>query len=267
MNNEKIIRTENLSKSFGNVEAVKNVDLDVRKGEVMALVGDNGAGKSTLIKMLCGVLQPTAGSVYIRGEQAKFSGYTDAQSRGIETVYQDLALAENQTVAANVFLGKEPIQKGFLGRILRVVDEDRMMNESKEALERVNISVDPKAKTVNLSGGQRQAVAIARTLQSSPEILILDEPMSALSIEGAQNVLDVIRNLREQGLSILFISHNIQEILTIADRVSVLSQGELMGVSDAAKTNREEIVAMMMGVEDVTQISDASDTMTSESTG
>lgn len=245
-----IIRTDGLSKRFGNVQAVTDVDVAVREGEVMTIVGDNGAGKSTLIKMLCGVLQPSDGQIYIHGESVTFGGYNDARANGIETVYQDLALADKQTVAANVFLGNEPLRDDFLGQTLRLVDKEYMHEQSAVALDRVKIPVDPQARVENLSGGQQQAVAIARALQSSPDILIMDEPTSALSIEGVRNVLDVIENLQEQGLTIVLISHNIQQVLAIADRISVLAQGRLMGVRDAAETDREEIVSMMMGVAD-----------------
>ncbi|MFB6105996.1 MAG: ATP-binding cassette domain-containing protein [Halobacteriaceae archaeon] len=245
-----IVRTEDLSKSFGKVHAVRDVNFEVEEGEVMALVGDNGAGKSTLIKMLCGVLQPSDGDIYVRGDRVEFHNYNDARHAGIETVYQDLALANKQTVSANVFLGHEPIQDNALGRLLRLVDEDRMRQESADALDRVKIPVDPDARVQNLSGGQQQAVAIARALQTDPDILIMDEPTSALSIEGVRNVLNVVRNLREQGLTIILISHNIQQVLAIADRISVLHQGTLVGVREAANSDREEIVSMMMGAGD-----------------
>jgi len=249
-----ILETRSLTKRFGNVLAVEDVDFSVREGEVMALVGDNGAGKSTLIKMLCGVHQPTRGEIYVRGERVTFDDYNDARERGIETVYQELALAESQTVAANVFLGNEPVRQGPLGRWLGVVDRDRMAAGAKESLERVQIPVDPEARVRDLSGGQQQAVAIARALQFDPEILIMDEPTSALSIEGARSVLQVIEDLREQGLTIVLISHNIRHVLGVADRVSVLSQGRLTGVRDVEDVTREEIIALMMGAEDETAV-------------
>lgn len=245
-----ILHTEQLSKQFGNIHAVEDVDFSVTEGEVMAIVGDNGAGKSTLIKMLCGVHEPTSGEIYVRGENVHFDDYNDARAYGIETVYQELALAESQSVAANVFLGHEPIRESPLGRLLRLVDEDRMVAESKENLDRVKIPVDPKARVQNLSGGQQQAVAIARALQSDPEILIMDEPTSALSIEGARNVLRVIDGLRNQGLTILLISHNIRHVLGIADRISVLAQGRLMGVRNTDDVDRNEIIALMMGAQE-----------------
>ncbi len=247
---EPILYTEQLSKRFGNVHAVEDVDFAVEEGEIMAIVGDNGAGKSTLIKMLCGVHEPTSGTIHVRGERVQFDNYNDARKQGIETVYQDLALAESQSVAANVFLGHEPVRGGALGRWLGLVDEGRMVVEARKNLDKVKIPVDPEAKVQNLSGGQQQAVAIARALQSDPDILIMDEPTSALSIEGARNVLRVIDGLREQGLTIILISHNIRHVLGIADRLSVLAQGRLMGVRDTDEVSRNEVIALMMGAED-----------------
>lgn len=261
-----ILHTEQLTKRFGNIHAVEDVDFSVAEGEVMAIVGDNGAGKSTLIKMLCGVHEPTSGEIYVRGENVHFEDYNDARAYGIETVYQELALAESQSVAANVFLGHEPIRDNPLGRLLRLVDEERMIAESKENLDRVKIPVDPQARVQNLSGGQQQAVAIARALQSDPEILIMDEPTSALSIEGARNVLRVIDGLRNQGLTILLISHNIRHVLGVADRISVLAQGRLMGVRNASDVDRNEIIALMMGARDESEFEEFELSESSEGT-
>ncbi|WP_275883039.1 ATP-binding cassette domain-containing protein [Halorhabdus sp. BNX81] len=247
---DSLLRTVGLTKHFGNIVAVEDVDFALRDGEVMAIVGDNGAGKSTLIKMLCGVHQPTSGEILIDDRTVEFEDYSDARERGIETVYQDLALAEQQTVAANVFLGHEPVRSDFLGKYFGVVDRKEMYDRARESLDRVQIPVDPGAKVQDLSGGQQQAVAVARALQSDPDILILDEPTSALSIEGARNVLQVIDELREQGLAIILISHNIRQVLTVADRISVLAQGRLMGVRDAESATRDEIIALMMGAKD-----------------
>ncbi|GAB3672047.1 ATP-binding cassette domain-containing protein [Halopiger thermotolerans] len=252
--NDSILQTVELTKHFGNVVAVEGVDFSLREGEIMALVGDNGAGKSTLIKMLCGVHEPTSGEIRVDGEQVEFEDYSDAREMGIETVYQDLALAERQTVAANVFLGQEPVRSDPLGRFLGVVDKQAMRDRARESLDRVQIPVDPDARVSDLSGGQQQAVAVARALQSDPDILILDEPTSALSIEGARNVLRVIDDLRNEGLSIVLISHNIRQVLTLADRVSVLAQGRLMGVRDTDSATRDEIIALMMGAEDEDEI-------------
>ncbi|MFB6308265.1 MAG: ATP-binding cassette domain-containing protein [Haloarculaceae archaeon] len=263
---EPILHTEQLTKTFGNIHAVEDVDFEVREGEIMALVGDNGAGKSTLIKMLCGIHRPTSGTIHVQGDSVEFDDYNDARAYGIETVYQELALAENQTVAANVFLGHEPVQQSRLSRWLGLVDEEEMLEEAERNLEKVDIPVDPEAKVKNLSGGQQQAVALARALQSDPDILILDEPTSALSIEGARNVLRVVDGLREQGLTIILISHNIRHVLGIADRISVLAQGRLMGVREADETTRNEIIALMMGAEDESDIEEFELSRTEEAT-
>ncbi|NGM70487.1 sugar ABC transporter ATP-binding protein [Natronolimnobius sp. AArcel1] len=244
--NSPVIQTQGLTKEFGTIKAVNNVDFSAEEGEIMAIVGDNGAGKSTLIKMLCGVLEPTEGEIFVRGESVSFDDYNDARQMGIGTVYQDLALTHSQTVASNVFLGNEPVREGIAGR-LGLVDKERMNREATEALEKVKIPVDPNSQVRNLSGGQQQAVAIARALQFNPDILIMDEPTSALSIEGVRNVLNVVNTLRKEGISIILISHNIEEVLGIADRISVLHQGELMGVLDAKTSDREDIVLKMMG--------------------
>lgn len=242
-----VIQTRGLSKHFGNIQAVDDVDLDVPKNQIMALVGDNGAGKTTLIKMLCGVLQPTAGEIFVRGEPVSFDGYTDARRHGIETVYQDLGLVEKQKVYENVFLGSEAVKSGTIRRRLGIVDKQHMIEKSREMLDRLDIPVDPRAKVSTLSGGQQQAVAIARALQFDPDIFIMDEPTSALSIEGARNVLAVIDRLKSEGHTILLISHNIDEVQAVSDKISVLANGRLMGVLEAADTTREEIISLMMG--------------------
>jgi len=240
------VRTRGLSKYFDNIRAVDDVTLEVPTQEITAIVGDNGAGKSTLIKMLCGILEPTAGEIYVHGDRVTFEDYTDARNHGIETVYQDLGLVEKQTVYENVFLGSEPSQSGISGW-LGFVDKEYMIEQAAETLERLNIPVDPTEKVENLSGGQQQAVAIARALQFDPDIFIMDEPTSALSIEGVSNVLRVINRLREEGHTIILISHNIDEVLTIADNIAVLAHGKLMGVIDAEDATREQVVSMMMG--------------------
>jgi len=242
-----IITTSNIRKTYGNIVAINDVSISVEEGEILALVGDNGAGKSTFIKMLSGIESPTSGTIYFGGEEFDISTYDEAREAGIETVYQDLGLVTKQSVAANVFLGKELVGDGYLSKTVGLVDESRMKAEANRLLDRIGFSVDVTERVDNLSGGQQQAIAIARALQSDPEILILDEPTSALSIEGVRRVHDVIRELNEQGLTILIISHNIDEILSLADRIAVLAQGEHMGTVAAGGISRDEIVSMMLG--------------------
>jgi ABC-type sugar transport system ATPase subunit len=243
------IRAENISKSYGSVQALENVDFEVRDGEIMALVGDNAAGKSTLIHILSGVLSRDSGTINIDGEVVELESYNDARSHGIETVYQDLSLSKKQSVGANIYLGHEPVRDDIWGRLLGAVDRSLIRSGSREALERVKMDIDPDEPVTALSGGQQQAVAIARALSSDPDILILDEPTSALSIEGTRDILDVIEGLKEEGITIVFISHNLDVVFEVADRMSVLAHGEMMGVRETATTEREELVQMMMGLE------------------
>ncbi|RDZ44518.1 sugar ABC transporter ATP-binding protein [Haloferax sp. Atlit-10N] len=242
-----IIRVENLSKQFGQVQALEDVSFSIRENEVFALLGDNGAGKSTLIKILSGVLQRTSGEIYINGEQVDLKDYNDAEEMGIETVYQDLAIAPNRTVAENIYLGNEILLEGPLGRLLNFVDDDRMDAESRELLSRLELDLNPRSEVKNFSGGEQQSVAIARALQSDPEIVIMDEPTSALSIEATRRILELIKRLRDQGVTIILISHNLENIFEVADRAAVLASGRLIGVEDLEGVTDDELVGMMMG--------------------
>jgi ABC-type sugar transport system ATPase subunit len=242
-----IIRFENISKQFGQVQALEDISFSVMENEVLAVIGDNGAGKSTLIKILSGVLEQTSGDIYIKGEKVDFDDYNDAEEHGIETVYQDLAIAPNRTVAENIFLGNEIMSKGPLGRLLNFVDDEKMEAETQELLSRLELDLDPRSEVKNFSGGEQQSVAIARALQSDPEIVIMDEPTSALSIEATERVVNLIQRLRDQGVTIILITHNMENIFGIADRAAVLASGRLMGVEDLEGVTEDELVGMMMG--------------------
>lgn len=242
-----VVRTAGLTKYYGQVQALIDIDFEVKEGEIMALVGDNGAGKSTLIQLLSGVIQPTDGVIYLFDENVELHNYRDAQKRGIETVYQDLALAKKQSVAKNIFLGDEPTVNNPVLGSLGIVDRGAMREQSQTVLEKINIPIDPEAQVTNLSGGQRQAVAIGRALKSDPEILILDEPTSALSVDGAEHVSKLIRELNENGQTIIIISHDLREILNLSDRITVLSNGTIAGTEETAAVTREEIILLMMG--------------------
>ncbi|AUV84549.1 sugar ABC transporter ATP-binding protein (plasmid) [Salinigranum rubrum] len=244
-----IIRVDNLSKQFGQVQALEDVSFSINENEVFALLGDNGAGKSTLIKILSGVLQRTSGEIYIHGEQVDLEDYNDAEEMGIETVYQDLAIAPNRTVAENIYLGDEILLEGPLGRLLNFVDDDRMEAGSRELLSRLELDLNPRSEVKNFSGGEQQSVAIARALQSDPEIVIMDEPTSALSIEATRRILELIKRLRDQGVTIILISHNLENIFEVADRAAVLASGRLIGVEDLEGVTDDELVGMMMGRE------------------
>jgi len=239
------VSMEGISKYFGEVVALEDVDLELRRGEVLALVGDNGAGKSTLIKCLAGVHEPDAGGIRIDGAEVEITNPRDAKALGIETAYQDLALAGNLTVTQNVFLGREETTafEGLVG----VLDKDAMNERAAELLGDLEIDIDPGATVRDLSGGERQLVALSRTLLSDPEIIIMDEPTSALSVEGADRVLALIDRLRDQGISIILISHNLEYTREVADRVQVLFHGRNAGVLDAQAATRDGIVSRMIG--------------------
>jgi ABC-type sugar transport system ATPase subunit len=250
---EPIVRIEGLSKRYEGVQALEDVDLEILDNEVLALVGDNGAGKSTLIKSLTGVISPTAGRISIRNEAGELTERTiedpsDAQEAGIETVFQDLALSGQHDVASNVFMGREPVMEGFVGRVLRRVDRPRMEREATEALAEIGFQVDPTAPTAELSGGQQQATAVARALISDPSIVLLDEPTAEVSVEGSEKILELVDNLKSQGRTVVFISHNLEEVFEVADRIAVLRDGKLVDViENDGRVDRQDVVGLMTG--------------------
>lgn len=240
-----VVAMEAITRTFGEVVALENVDFALRDGEIHGLAGDNGAGKSTLIKCLAGVLAPDSGTIRIEGRPVTIDSPRDAKELGIETTFQDLALADNLSVTENIFLGREQVRgpQGLFG----VLDKGRMRERARELLADLEIGVDPDATVSDLSGGERQLVSISRTLLSAPKIIIMDEPTSALSVEGAKRVLELIEQLREQGISIILISHNIEYMRRVADRIKVLHNGYDAGDISAAEATRDEIVSRMIG--------------------
>jgi len=239
-----LLTMRQITKRFGAVEALVGVDLDVHAHEVVALVGDNGAGKSTLAKVVSGVVQPDAGFIELGGEQVTIPSAGAAHAMGIATVFQDLALCENLSVTANIFLGRE----------LRVrpggpLDEDRMILTARSILHDLTAGIPSVAVPVReLSAGQRQAVAIARTLTSRPRIVVLDEPTAALSVVQTAEVLMLIERLREMGLGVILISHNMTDVRAVSDRVEVLRHGRNNGSFDAASATPESILGAITGV-------------------
>ncbi|WP_238532940.1 ATP-binding cassette domain-containing protein [Halalkalicoccus jeotgali] len=244
-----VLELDGLSKAYGAIQALDDVSFAVRENEVLALMGDNGAGKSTLIKILSGVNDPTRGMFYVNGQEANFGSYEDAEAAGIATVYQDLAIAPNRTVKENVFLGKEPLVEGKLGEWLRIVDDDEMERQADKVLNELGMEIDPNADCGDLSGGQQQSVAIARAIESDPDIVIMDEPTSALSVEAADRILNLIERLKEQGRTVLLVDHNLEEVFEVADRAAVLASGRLVGVEDIDRLDQESMIQMMMGSE------------------
>jgi|AntDeeMinimDraft_4_1070355.scaffolds.fasta_scaffold02168_5 ABC-type sugar transport system ATPase subunit len=238
------VSMKDIEKRYGEIVALDGVDLTLRKGEILALVGDNGAGKSTLINCLAGVHSPTSGRIEVDGRKVTIDSPRESKQLGIETTFQDLALASNLTVAQNIFLGREEMKGPDL--LFGLLDKQSMNERTRELLEDLNIDVEPDALVGDLSGGQRQLVAISRMLLTDPQVVVMDEPTSALSVEGADRVLDLIERLRDQGISVLLISHNLENVIQIADRVQVLYQGLDAGTVDGATTTRDEIVGRMV---------------------
>jgi D-xylose transport system ATP-binding protein len=229
-------------KTFGHVRALQDVDLELRQNEVLALVGDNGAGKSTLVKILSGVEQPDSGEVLIGGEAVKLASPAHAQSRGIATVYQDLALVDPRSVAANIYLGREPRRFGLF------VDYPRMHRDAAEVLTRLRIGIPSvRAQVRQLSGGQRQAVAIARALARQSTIYLFDEPAAALGVEQQANVNRLIEDIKDQGSSVVLISHNLEHVFEVADRIVVLRNGRRVASVAKADTSRQEVVGLITG--------------------
>lgn len=253
---EYIVDMKNITKDFGGVRALNNVDFSVKPGEIMALVGDNGAGKSTLVKLLSGVHQPTSGQIFYKGEKVNIKDPRQSRKLGIETIYQELALVEDFTVAQNLFLGKE-LKKSFLG--MKIFDRQKMREEARKIFNRLNISMPKiKKRVYYLSGGQRQSIAISRAVYSEEfsdediDLLIMDEPTAALGVEESQKVKELIKYLKEdKNLSIIVISHNMEDVFDLADRITVLSRGALMGTRVVNEVERDDIIKMIMGMKDV----------------
>ena len=243
---EPLLEVRNLSKNFGPVEALKDLSMKVRAGEVVALAGDNGAGKTTLIKAISGVYQPSAGEILLKGRPVTFGSPQDARDQGIETIYQDLALADNLSIGANIFLGREPMRR-FLG-ILPVLDRAKMAEAAKTTMALLDFHVSRlDAPVSNFSGGQRQAVAIGRAVYWNAQILIMDEPTAALGVPEQRKVISLIHQLKAQGRGVIFISHNLQDIFAVADRIVVLRRGIQAGERRIADTSHDEVVKLMVG--------------------
>jgi D-xylose transport system ATP-binding protein len=242
-----LLSLEGVSKRFGPVQALEGVDFDVRGGEVVALVGDNGAGKSTLVKSISGIHAIDEGRILFEGRPVKISAPGDAVGLGIATVYQDLALCDNLDVVANLFLGNELIGSGA-GAVTQQLDETKMEHRSHELLEQFAVTIPSvRSEVGGLSGGQRQQVAVARSLLGEPKVVLLDEPTAALGVAQTATVLELIKRLRERGLGVVVISHNLADVFEVADRVFVLRLGRPAGTFDVKETSREDVVAAITG--------------------
>ena len=247
---EELIRMENVSKSYGRVQALENVNLTVYEKEIVGLLGDNGAGKSTLIKVLSGAVPTTTGDIYIRGKKVSIRSTTDAIANGIETIYQDSALVTQLSIARNLFLGREPL-KG--PRFLNRLDQESMNQVADDLLKRVGISknIPPSTPIGSLSGGERQAVAIARAMYFDSDLIILDEPTNNLGVAETQGVLRFVRNARDSGHSCIFIAHNIHHVFQVVDRIVVMRRGQIVADDiDPKKSSVSDVEKVITGMSD-----------------
>ncbi|MCC6315261.1 MAG: sugar ABC transporter ATP-binding protein [Thermomicrobiales bacterium] len=244
---EPVLQVENINKHFGAVHALRNASLAVWPGEVVALIGDNGAGKSTLVNVLTGVLRPDSGTMIFAGERVSFSSPQEARAAGIETVYQDLAIAPHLDAVANIFLGRELTMPGLAGH-LGFLDNGKMRRETEEQLTRLRVRI-PKLgrRLVTLSGGQRQGVAVARAVMWASKIVFMDEPTAALGVAQTEMVLDLIREVRNTGIPVVFISHNMPNVFEVADRIVVLRLGEVVAELDPRTASIDDAVLAMTG--------------------
>lgn len=245
------LRARNISKRFGGIVALDDVSIDVVAGQITGLVGDNGAGKSTLIRILSAVMNPDSGTIELDGEPAQFGSPSEARAAGIETVYQDLALAGNMPVWANIFLGRELLRGA---KPLNILDKRRMADEGEAMLARLSRNMPPiNAPTSQLSGGQRQAIAIARAAAWGSRVIIMDEPTAALGPAETRAVEEVISGLRDRGFAVLIISHNLEQVFRLVDRVWVLRRGRMIGNRWLNDTTPEDVVGMITGATTVTR--------------
>ena len=240
-----VLEAKNISKYFGTITALENVNLTVREGECLGVVGDNGAGKSTFMKVLSGLYKPSSGSLFFDGNKEILNSPKDSQNLGLEMVYQDLALAGNLPIGENIFLGREPTKRfGFL----KLLDYKKIKELSEAHLDKLKIHVkSADQKVEELSGGQRQAIAIARATAFNSKIVIMDEPTAALAIKEVGKVLDLINSLKKMGVSVIIISHRMDDIFAVSDRVMALFQGTNFAASELSKTSRDEVIGWIMG--------------------
>lgn len=242
-----LIRMEKILKRFDGVVALQRVSFDLDYNEIVGLVGDNGAGKSTLIKILSGAHPATDGTIYFEGKKVEIHNPKEAKKMGIETIYQDLALVGNLDVASNIFLRREFV-RGGLGKLLRMIDKKKTWQEAEKVIKSLEIVISSVRTPVeNLSGGQRQAVAIGKTVYLRPKVIIMDEPTANISVKERSNVLELMQRLKREGMSLIFISHNLQEVFSVVDRIVVLNRGEKIGDEKIENITIDQVVKLMVG--------------------
>ena len=243
-----ILEAQGISKHFGGINALDDVDLELRRGEVLAIVGDNGAGKSTLIKAITGAIPRSGGRIFIDGNEVRIETPTDAKAAGIETVYQDLALVNELSITKNVFLGREIVRDGILGRLFGALDFRRMDAEIRDLFNKLDIRItDIYRDAQAFSGGQRQAVALSKTVMFGKRIAILDEPTAALGVRESKMAMDLVASLKDHGLSVIMITHNMQHVLNYCDRVMVLRLGRVAAVREVKTIDGDTLVGLITG--------------------
>jgi ABC-type sugar transport system ATPase subunit len=240
----KPLRLDGITKHFGGIVAIKRFDLEIEPGEIVALVGDNGAGKSTLVKIISGMYQPTDGEIWVNGERASFRDPSDARARGVEVVYQDLALVDLQPVYMNLFLGRELRRKPF-----GTLDRKTMAARTQALVDELDVRIPSARATLSdLSGGQRQGIAIARATHWASSLVLMDEPTAALGVAETAKVEELILKLKARGAAVLIVSHNMEQVFRVADRVTVLRRGTQVGTKRIDETTHNELVAMITGL-------------------
>ena len=248
-----VLEARGIVKHFGHVEALRGVDFEARSGEVTALIGDNGAGKSTLVKILSGVYPPNAGTIRLGGREVSLASPSDAREAGIETVYQDLSVAPDLTPAANMFMGREALRPGLLGK-LGFLDKGRMRVESAQAFARLRVTLkDLDSPIASLSGGQRQSVAICRSIMWAKRVVFMDEPTAALGVVQTARTLDLVRRIRDTGVAVVLISHNMTDVLRVADVIEVLRLGRRVARLRNEDLSVQDLVGAMTGALDTAE--------------
>ncbi len=243
-----VLEARRIVKRYGHVTALNGANLELRAGEVLAVVGDNGAGKSTMIKVLCGAVIPDTGEVFLDGQSVRFQNPLDPRKRGIETVFQDLAVAPALDIATNLFLGREIRRSGPLGSVFRLLDKKRMRREAEREMAELKFHLPAIDSAVeNLSGGQRQGVAVARAAIFARRLVIMDEPTAALGVRESGQVLNLIRTIRDRGLPVILISHNMPHVFEVADRIHIMRLGRRAALTTPQRHTMAEVVAIMTG--------------------
>ena len=243
-----VMQAKNIVQRYGQVTALDGTDFELRAGEILAVIGDNGAGKSWLIKALSGAAIPTEGEIFLDGKQVKFKSPIDARRAGIETVYQDLAVAPAMSIAENLFLGREILRPGPLGKLLQLLDKKEMLAQAVARMNDLKVGIRSMTQAVEtLSGGQRQCVAVARAAAFAQHVVIMDEPTAALGVKEGNMVLELIRRVRDKGLPVILISHNMPHVIEVADRIHIQRLGKRAGVVDPKTISMSDNAAVMTG--------------------